>query len=126
MDGLEAKLKYFSARTNMSYTVTLMVSEEALLMLSLKSLLVGLEYALTSNRFDARAAGVLVVAFSVTLGAATVVAVTTVASVFLPEAVCVPLNKPDPTDSVDGKEMQPAIFLAVMLYVPVANPINTP
>ncbi len=127
MDGLEAKLKYFTARPNTSYTVTLMASEEAPLMLNLKSLLVGLGYALTSNRFDATAAGLLVIAFSKTADTATVVAVATVAVPVSVEGVSgVVLDKLEPTDVVDGKDTHPALFLAVMVYQPDANPLNTP
>ena len=93
----------------MSYTVTLMVSEETLLMLSLKSVVVGLGYAPTSNRLDAMAEG--------TMGST----LTTTGA-----GVSVPLANPDPIYTCDGKDTQPALLLAVMPYRFGVNPLNTP
>jgi hypothetical protein len=110
----------------MSYTVTLMVSEEALLMFSLKSELLGLGYAPTSNKSDAMAAGTMGTVFSVTWGIATVELATVTGLLSETGVVCVPLANPEPIETVDGEDMQPTLLLAVMLHIPETNPLNTP
>jgi hypothetical protein len=111
MDDLLPNVNWLNDLPNTSYTVTLMVSEEAPLMLSLKWLLVGLGYALTSN--NPKAGGTEAIAASWLSAGGIITDVFAVGTAFI--------------TATAARDTQPVtVFFANTLYVPAAKPLKIP